>query len=105
MADKKTFKIPFRYANIDEIPGEKIIPGVDEIAAYLLINGDTILDTSDCTIQISQSHNGFDLRVYPLGTRPNMNNDFEYELMIDDKYIDTKDEYKAAQYIFEYKAV
>lgn len=75
---------------------------IEDIARHLEHSSETWFETKEYTIFLCDSTNGIDISVYPLGTKPNDDGEFDDSLRIDGGMFEADSELDAVKYALSY---
>lgn len=74
----------------------------EELAEKLLIEGEVVFNTYDYTVYIQESSNEFDINLYPLGTKPDEDGDFDDDDLLDGGIVQDGNQLDAIIYAYEF---
>jgi len=74
----------------------------EKLAEMLMKKGEVIFDTYDYTVYIQKSCNEFDVNLYPVGTKPDEDGEFDYDLLLDGGIVQDGNELDAIIYAYEF---
>jgi len=85
-----------------EIEEAEYLDYLEKLAEILMNKGEVVFDTKEYTVYIQESSNEFDVNLYPLGTKPDEDGEFDDDLLLDGGIVQDGDELDAIIYAYEF---